>query len=147
MKPFTLETVLTYRKRLEDTALLRLNDAKEQEEIILQKLNEKKGQLDLLINKSSQLQSETISIPDLINYENRIFYLKEKIAAVLKKLEEKIENTKAEQHNLNEKIKQRKIMENLKDQQNRLWQEHLDKKETALADEVGITRHRSRNLS
>ncbi|OEU46235.1 MAG: flagellar export protein FliJ [Desulfobulbaceae bacterium S3730MH12] len=141
MKPFNLDTVLDYRKRLEDIAIHRLAEAKRQEKIIQQKLDEDRRNLAALIKEIEQLQNETISILDLINFENRILFLKKNIHSVKTKLHEKSENRNKMQENLIEKSKNRQIMASLKDQQNRAWKKYLDKKEVAMLDEIATIRH------
>ncbi len=145
MKPFNLDTVLDYRKRLEDIAIHRLAEAKRQEKIIQQKLDEDNRHLAALIKETEQLQNKTISILDLINFENRILFLKKNIHSVKTKLQEKSENRNRMQENLVEKSRNRQIMASLKDQQNRSWKKHLDKKEVAMLDEIATIRHHAGN--
>ncbi|MBW2683498.1 MAG: flagellar export protein FliJ [Deltaproteobacteria bacterium] len=145
MKPFNLDTVLDYRKRLEDIAIHRLAEAKRQEKIIQQKLDEDNRHLAALIKETEQLQNEAISILDLINFENRILFLKKNIHSVKTKLQEKSENRNRMQENLVEKSRNRQILASLKDQQNRSWKKHLDKKEVAMLDEIATIRHHAGN--
>ena len=145
MKPFNLDTVLDHRKRLEDIATHRLVEAKLQQKRVEQKLDEGNKHLTALIKKTALLQNEPISILDLINYENRILYLKKNIDAVKKKLHEKTETTLKEQQNLIEKSKDRQIMANLKEQQNRTWRNYLNKKEVAMLDEIATIRNNAGN--
>ncbi len=141
MKPFSLDTVLDHRKRLEDIAIQRLAEAKRQEKIIQQKLDEDNKHLAALIKETEQLQNETVSILDFINFENRILYLKKNIHSVKTKLQEKSENRNKMQENLIEMSRNRQIMASLKDQQNRSWKKYLDKKEVAMLDEIATIRH------
>ncbi len=145
MKPFNLDTVLDYRKRLEDIAIHRLAEAKRQEKIIQQKLDEDNRHLAALIKETAQLQNEAISILDLINFENRILFLKKNIHSVKTKLQEKSKNRNRMQENLVEKSRNRQILASLKDQQNRSWKKHLDKKEVAMLDEIATIRHNAGN--
>ena len=145
MKPFNLDTVLDYRKRLEDIAIHRLAEAKRQEKIIQQKLDEDNRHLAALIKETAQLQNEAISILDLINFENRILFLKKNIHSVKTKLQEKPKNRNRMQENLVEKSRNRQILASLKDQQNRSWKKHLDKKEVAMLDEIATIRHNAGN--
>ncbi len=141
MKPFQLDTVLNHRKRLEDIAANRLFEAGRQKDLIQQKLHEENGNLTALIEITEELQSKTIPILDLINYENQIDFLKNNILAIKKKLREKTENMQKERKNLIQRSKDRQILENLKEQQNRSWRQYLDKKEASMLDEIAIVRH------
>ena len=141
MKPFQLDTVLDHRKRLEDIAAGRLFTAQKEKKIIKEKLYTENRKLDSLIRKAEELQSKTIPILDLINYENQISFLKNNILAITKKLQEKSKTLRQERQKLIEKSKERQIMESLKEQQNRLWRQYLDKKEAAMLDEIAIVRY------
>ena len=143
MKPFRLDSILDYRKRLEDIAQNRLSEAKRQQELVQKKLTSETQQLSILINKTEELQSKPISILDLINYENRITYSKNNIEAIRKKLSEKNEILDRERLHLLEKSRDRKILEKLKTQQNASWKQYLDKKEMAMLDEIAIVKHKS----
>lgn len=144
MKPFRLDSVLNYRKQLEDIAVNRLFEAKRQQEIIKLKLNEENRSLAALIEKTAQMQNDTVPILDLINYENRILFTKNNIAAVKKTLIEKNTNVEKARQNLVTKSKERQIMASLRDQQNQAWKDHLNKKEIAMLDEIAIIRHDTR---
>ena len=100
MKPFNLQTVLDYRKRLEDIAQHRLIEAKNVEEIIKKKLNDEINALELFINETEALQAQGIGITELIRYEERISAQKHNILAIKKNLFEKSELVLKEQQHL-----------------------------------------------
>jgi flagellar export protein FliJ len=141
MKPFQLDKVLDHRKRLEDIAANRLFEARRQTKLVREKLYRETKNLELLITRTEELQSRTIRILDLINYENQIDYLKNNIHAIENKLQEKTETMQKEHQTLLERSKGRQIMESLKEKQNRSWKEHLDKSEVSMLDEIAIVRH------
>ena len=141
MKPFQLDKVLDHRKRLEDIAANRLFEARRQTKLVREKLYRETKNLELLVAKTEELQSRTIRILDLINYENQIDYLKNNIHAIKNKLQEKTETMQKEHQTLLERSKGRQIMESLKEKQNRSWKEHLDKSEVSMLDEIAIVRH------
>ncbi len=143
MKPFTLQPVLDYRKRLEDLAQHRYIDAQKVHETIKQKLRDEVHTLALLIDETQRLQTQGIGITDLIRYEERITAQKTNIRAIEKNLSEKVELVKNEQQNLLHRSKERQIMERLKETQNMAWKGYLNKKEAAMLDEIATTRHES----
>ena len=143
MKPFTLQTVLDYRKRLEDIAQHRLIEAKKVQETIKKKLDDEVSSLTLFINESESLQAKGIGITELIRYEERITAQKHNIQAIKKNLSEKSELVRKEQQHLIYRSKERQIMERLKETQNIAWKGYLDKKEAAMLDEIATTRHES----
>ena len=141
MKPFQLDKVLDHRKRLEDIAANRLFEARRQTKLVQEKLYRETKNLELLVAKTEELQSRTIRILDLINYENQIDYLKNNIHAIKNKLQEKTETMQKEHQTLLERSKGRQILESLKEKQNRSWKEHLDKSEVSTLDDIAIVRH------
>ena len=141
MKPFALQTVLDYRKRLEDIAQHRFIEAKKNQETIEKKLSDETSALTLFINKTEELQTQGIGITELIRYEERIAAQKHNITAIKKNLSEKSDLVSKEQQNLVHRCKERQIMERLKETQNKAWKGYLDKKEAAMLDEIATTRH------
>lgn len=143
MKPFSLNNVLAYRKRLEDIAQNRFFEAKKVHLLVEQKLAEENGILSDLTGQSEHLQTEGVNIIELIRYEERILQIKANILAIAKNLAEKAEIVKREHQNLINRARERQIMERLKERQDRAWAAYLDKKETAMLDEIAILRHES----
>lgn len=143
MKPFTLENVLAYRKRLEDIAQNRYFEAKKIHQQVEKKLAEENVILTALKGQSERLQSEGIAITELIRYEDRILQVKANVRAIAKTLAEKNEIVVQEHHNLINRAKERQIMERLKTQQNTAWKTFLNKQETAILDEIAIIHHDS----
>ena len=145
MKPFTLENVLAYRKRLEDIAHHRFIESQKVHRQVEEKLAAENAILSELVNRSAQLQAEGVNITELIRYEERILQVKANTKAIAKSLTEKAEIVLRERQNLINRAKERQIMERLKEQQNRAWASYLDKKETAMLDEIAILRHNPEN--
>ncbi len=145
MKPFSLENVLTYRKRLEDIAQYRFVEAKKIHQQVQQKLSEENNILAELSRRSEHLQFAGVDITELIRYEERILQVKENIKAITKTLTEKAEIVSREHQNLINRANERQIMERLKERQNKAWTTFLNKKETIMLDEIAILRHDSDN--
>jgi len=145
MKPFSLENVLTYRKRLEDIAQYRFFEAKKIHRQVEQKLSEENNILAELSRRSERLQSAGVNITELIRYEERILQVKANVKAITKTLAEKAEIVSREHQNLINRANERQIMERLKERQNKAWAAFLNKKETIMLDEIAILRHESEN--
>ena len=90
MKPFSLGTVLNYRKRLEDIAKNRLFEAQIEKQKVQEKLTEEETRYTQLIDTLELRQAEGIDILDLIRYEDMILFTKNRIIAIRKTLAEKI---------------------------------------------------------
>ncbi len=145
MKPFSLENVLTYRKRLEDIAQYRFFEAKKVHQQVERKLAEENSILSELSRRSERLQFEGVNITELIRYEERILQVKTNVKAIAKTLAEKAEIVSREHQNLINRANERQIMERLKERQNKAWAAFLNKKETIMLDEIAILRHDSEN--
>lgn len=141
MKPFGLHTVLEHRKRLENIAQNKLFEAQKVQKRIGDKLNQESSILQTLIAKTESMKQEGVEIGTLIRYEDRINAVSANIIAIRKNLEEKSRIVNEEQANLVQRSKARKVMERLKEEQNRNWQNYLNKKEAAMLDEIAIIRH------
>lgn len=141
MKPFTLENVLAYRKRLEDIAQNRLFEAKKNQQQVEKRMAEENGVLTALIERSERLQAEGVAITDLIRYEERILQVKANIRAIARTLAEKNDIVAQEHHNLINRAKERQMMERLKTQQNTAWKTFVTKQETAMLDEIALNHH------
>ena len=140
-KPFGLDTVLEYRRRLEDLAQQRLFQARKDRDTIASRLEEERQTQADLQDETERKQAEGIDITDLIFRGERLLRLDEIIQAIEKKLKEKEEVVHEIQADLLKKSKERQIMEKLKEQQNRNWRLYLDKKEAAQLDEIAVIRH------
>lgn len=146
VKPFTLDVVLNYRKRLEDIARQRFVEAKKIRETIRKKLKSEEETFSELCAESERLQADGITIAELIQYEERIGYLKKSIQAIRKTLAEKEELVAAKQKNLATRSKERQVLERLKEQQNTVWKEYLSKREALMLDEIAVIRHNNEPL-
>lgn len=141
MKPFSLETVLKYRKRLEDIAKNRLHEAQTAMQRVRERLEAEEQLYAELMATVDRRQFEGIDILDLIRYEEQIQFSKNRITAIRKTLEEKTARFVEERDNLIKRSKERKVMDKLKTKQNQAWREHLDKKEAAMLDEIAVIFH------
>lgn len=146
VKPFTLDAVLNYRKRLVDIARQRFSEAEKIRETIRRKLSSEKDNFTRMCHESEQLQAEGITVAELIRYEERINYMQKSIKAIRKTLDEKNEIALAEQQNLVKRSKELQVMERLKGHQNSDWAEYLNKKEAAMLDEIAVIRHNADTL-
>lgn len=141
MKPFGLQTVLDYRKRLEDAAQHKLNEAKSVHKQIEEKYLLEKQRLETILLERSHREKEGIEITDLIRYEEHAERLEANLVAIEKTLHEKALLIKQAQEHLLRKAKERQILEKLKERQNLSWRNYLNKKEALMLDEIAIIRH------
>ncbi len=141
MKPFSLSAVLRYRKQLEDMAATRLAEAQAQEQLIFNQLKSLQREHNNLVSDLAKYQSAGMGVVSLVRYEDRIFWLKNQIKEISKKLKEETEKVLHERLNVLSKSRNKQILEQLKEKQNRAWRKHLEKKETAQLDEIAVLSH------
>ena len=140
-KPFTLDIVLSYRKRLEDLAKNRFFEAKKIHEIIQEKLVSEKNNLSIVILECEKLQAHGVEINKLILFEEKITAAQKNVLAIEKNVQVKAKLVDQEKTNLLKRSREYQVMERLKVEQNASWSQYLDKKEAAMLDEVAIMRH------
>lgn len=140
-KPFTLDTVLHYRERLETLAQEALAVARQEEEKVKGELEQKRLAYNALVTHITTIQEQGVAINELISQEEHLVYIKNEVSELEQKLAEKKEHVKKSHTLLVEKSKQRQVMEKLKERQDAAWQQHLDKKEAAMLDEMAIVFH------
>ncbi len=141
MKPFTLSAVLKYRQQLEDTAVIRLTEAQhemENKQIILDNVEK---EYQNLLKTYKRIQEKGMSIADLLNYENRLIWLKEKKLEFSKEVDRARDKVERKRQIVVTKSREKKALEQLKERQDKAWKLHIDKKETAYLDEISVISH------
>lgn len=141
MKPFSLDTVLSYRERLEDLAKNKLAEALQAHkdaQKVLSDLEADYQEKAVLIEK---VQMEGVGINDLIRLEEHLAYTKQRIAEERDTLEQRRKDVEKSRLHLLDKSRERQVMEKLKEKQNDAWKQHLNKKEAAFLDEIAIVFH------
>lgn len=141
MKPFSLNAVLDFRKRLEELAQNRLFEARKTVEKIEGKLLDEQQSLIDTIFSLENLQKEGIEIGALMRYEAKIQLISNNVQAIKKNLEDKKKIVQKEHENLVKCSKDHQIMKRLKETKDKAWQNYLSKKEAAMLDEIGVMRY------
>ena len=138
MKPFELEAVLRYRKRLKDIAINKFEEAKKQFDLVRVKLAQANKERENLIDTLAGMQRQGVDIQDHIRFETRIEFLGELIKRMQGELDKKQAAVVRARNVLMQKSKEQKVMEKLKEKQNSEWRQFLDKKEAAMLDEIAV---------
>lgn len=141
MKPFSLQTVLSYRQRLEDIAVNTLAEAKQAEQQTKVRLAEQQKVYDSLVALIDRIQNEGVSINDLIHHEDHLTFVKVKIKELETELTERQNTVAKRQEELLQKSRDRQVMDKLKERQNSAYRQYLNKKEAAILDEIAIIYH------
>ncbi len=141
MKPFSLETVLKFRKRRRDEAAQRLIRAEKNRETIAARLDEKQQEHKTLLADLELKQQEGITIELLLLYEEQALYLKNEVLSITRNLEDKERIVENEKKHLLQAAKEYEVMTQLKDRQNSAWRKYLSKEEMKQLDEIAVMRH------
>jgi flagellar protein FliJ len=141
MKPFTLSTVLKYRQQLEDTAVLRLTEAQHEMRNKQAVLFKTEKEYQKLLQTYNRNQEKGISIADLLNYENRLVWLKEKKMQFIREVDLAREKVERKRQIVVNRSRDKKALEQLKTRQDKAWRLYTDKKETAYLDEISVIAH------
>ncbi|WP_456388192.1 flagellar export protein FliJ [Desulfolithobacter sp.] len=141
MKPFSMEPVLKYRQQQEDRARQRFMAAREKEESLRQDLVRQKDSLQQLFNDldSQRIQGTTPEM--LILFENRIDIVRDNVRKLEARVQEAAEKVHMERKRLIKARQERKVLERLKEHQNKAYRSYLAKKEAAMLDEIAVLFH------
>lgn len=141
MKPFTLDTVLSYRERLESMAQEGLTLARKAEDEVRLRLNIEREKSEKLALHIAAIQNEGVSITELISNEEHLTFARTRLKELEAELADKQELVRKAHQQLVERSRERQVMEKLKERQNSLWKQYLNKKEAAMLDEMAIVFH------
>ncbi len=140
-KPFTLDSVLTFRKREENLAQEQFSQARLAVEKAEERLEIAKQEQEQLILTLEKEQKKGLLALEQARFEERIQYSSTQIQLLKNALKEKTGIAEKKRNNLIKKSKEFKILDALKEQQNKAWKDYLNKKEAAMLDEIAILHH------
>ena len=124
VKPFSLYAVLKYRKQDEEKAAMRLGKALKNFRSAQERLKALLLDSQRLNSKIQQIQNEGVEIHTLLYYQSRKEYLQKQFELASVELEKrKLEVTRARSVTIT-KSKERQVMEQLKEKQDREYK-HL----------------------
>lgn len=141
MKPFTLTAVLRYRQQLEDGAVTKMTQAQRRLDNQKNLFNTAQREYQELLNALQHSQKDGIAIDELLRYESRISWLKQKKQHLAGEVDNAEKQVEQRRRIVVAKSRDKKVLEQLKARQNAAWQRYLDKKETAQLDEIAVLAH------
>ena len=145
MFTFKLESALNYRKTLEEKKQVEFFEAKKQLEREKDLLAGIKTEQYEIIEQLKNIQEQPFSAPEIALYLSYIKLFKEKKSLqqeIIEKVSQKVEILREA---LLEAVKNRKIMDNLKDRQFREFNENMAAYERKVADETAVLRFVRKN--
>jgi len=138
MFQFTLQSVLDYRLNLDEKALHEFSAIKrylgEQKNVLRSLINERESLINDLRNlRQTPLPAEYIAA--MLRYVETIREREEKQKKTIEQIEEQVEKKRKD---LVEAVKNRKVMENLKDRQAEEYKKNMNDTERKNMDEISI---------
>lgn len=141
MKPFSLEAVLKYRKQREDKAATKLANALRSFQLSKSKLSSAVHEHSVLCTNLNSHQKIGMDVQEFIRYQNRLEWLNNHIAQLKEELQTKQREVNSTRKEVIARSRDRKVMEQLKDRQNKEYRDYLEKKETRQLDEIAVLSH------
>lgn len=140
-KPFSLDIVLKVRKRKEDLAQQKFMQALAVQKELENKLLTARTKQQEIIRVLEEKQLEGILAVELGRFEERITYAHGEIKSLQQQLQEQKEICENKRNSLIKKSRDHKVLKELKERQNKVWKQYIDKKEANMLDEVAILHH------
>ncbi len=141
MKPFKMESVLKYRRQLEDVAQQELHREKAEEARVLQQVFTARQELASLYSNLQTERKQGTTVDRLRLFENKISMVHENITQLESDLEKQRQKVTDKTELLLKACKERKVLEKLRERQNNVYRKYLDKKETTMLDEIAVLYH------
>ncbi|MEE4165776.1 MAG: flagellar export protein FliJ [Desulfocapsaceae bacterium] len=146
VKPFSMGAVLTYRKRLKDQAVSSFQLAQRERNSAEEACIAKRNEYAALVDTLSKLEIEGITVDEHIRYQNRIEFVTAELIKHEETLKKKTETVLLRRKQLTKRRKEERALEKLKEKQNAEYLKFIDKKESAMLDEIALI-HRGRHDS
>ena len=138
MKPFSLDAVLKYRKRLKDQAMNSFQQAQRERNRAEQAWQQKRGEYTSLVETLAEFEGRGITVDEHIRYQNRIDYVSTELAHHEAALKKKTETVILRRRQLVKRRKEERALEKLKEKRNDEYRTFIEKKEAAMLDEIAL---------
>ncbi|HOT75946.1 MAG TPA: flagellar export protein FliJ [Candidatus Wallbacteria bacterium] len=133
---FKLDSLLNVRKKREELVIQELAEAQMAEQRIHGQINDTRNTIALMIEESKSYLKSSINVESLLLSRNYIEFLKRKLAELEARLEEAKQKTLKIKEKLSEAVKERKIIETLKEKQFAQYKKEYNKQDNAQMDEI-----------
>lgn len=144
-KPFTLDSVLKYRKQREERAAARLAKAVQQEKVAKDALMTLQAEWQKISDELTHLEETGVEIGTLIRYSNRKDFLLQQVHICETACLRAREATEAARKETAERGREKKVLERLREKQNMEYARYLEHLETLRLDEVAVLAYDRKN--
>ena len=135
---FKLQSVLNYRKSLEDQAQQVLTATLQRKSELEQQQRQAQAARQQLDTELKQRQQEGLSIAEIGLFESQIQHHQRQVALLQQQLVELEEQILLERQQLLTAARERQVMEKLKDKQQAEYMQELSRKEREMLDEISL---------
>jgi len=139
---FKLESLLNMRRKREELAVQELSAAQAAKIRIVNKISDTKKTVNALIEDSKSYLTASVKIDSLLISRNYVELLKKQLSALEIELQSAEENVGKVKQKLAEAVKQRKIIEKLKENQFAQYKKEYNKNDNAQMDEIANNKPR-----
>lgn len=133
---FKLDSLLNVRKKREELVIQELAEAQMAENRINGQINDTRNTIALMIEESKSYLKSSINVESLLLSRNYIEFLKRKLSELEAELEKAKQKTLKIKEKLAEAVKERKIIETLKEKQFAQYKKEYNKQDNAQMDEI-----------
>ncbi|HOD42542.1 MAG TPA: flagellar export protein FliJ [Candidatus Wallbacteria bacterium] len=133
---FKLDSLLNVRKKREELVIQELAEAQMTENRINGQINDTRNTIALMIEESKSYLKSSINVESLLLSRNYIEFLKRKLSELEAELEKAKQKTLKIKEKLAEAVKERKIIETLKEKQFAQYKKEYNKQDNAQMDEI-----------
>ena len=141
MKPFRLHTVLSYRRTLENRAQERLVRAREEEERLLREMEREQTRLRDLCMEFEDKKRQGMNVGEVLVYQNHLHRVRSLIAQRESELQSARNDVARKKGELSRASRERKLLEKLKEKQDRRYTQYLEDEEKKELDEIAVLFH------
>lgn len=141
MKPFKLESVLNYRRILENQAQQKLAEAFDREAALITEINREEEELHQLYRDREERQQIGMTVHEMQLYENRISHQVQQLAALVDALEICRDAISACREKLCEASREKKLMEKIKEKHLQEQHQAMNRLEAKNLDELAVLFH------
>lgn len=138
MKPFELQSILNFRRILEDRAKQKLFQVKEKVAYIEEEKDHQENLIQQLSKELELKKQQGISAQEIIFYQNHIKIKQNQIGQLELDLKEAHQEVLEKEKALLEASRDKKLFEKLKETQNERYEQHLQCEETKELDELAV---------
>jgi len=137
-KKFKLQSVLNYRRTLEDQARQQLSSSQQQKNQLESQLHQHQLALQQLDSELKERQLEGLSIAEIDLFEAQIDHRRRLMVALQQRLEELERQIQQEREELLVAAREKQVMEKLKEKQEEEFRREQARLERNLLDEISL---------